>query len=272
MSSLLSSPPPSTRDALDSHEDTILLEAAILWEKSYNDSEHHVARYAILLLREYFLRDWIMVPQFRTQGKMVPDLALERYEERLGSSREKLFVPRVYIEFKLGSNPDSALEQVIDALSQLPGQLLPARGVVIAVQGRRWTIMDYHICKRRDEYILMKSNFYDNTDLSPERPIPSKPYQGKMAPMDIGVAEELLDLRKALHYLGKNPEGKNLLSLAEEATALSNSLSVPSLYLGSDEDDQYQTVETDSPDAEQEDRYSYYSPDEITDHDTDESM
>lgn len=285
MSSLPPSASPSTRDASET-----LLKAALLWENDHKDSEHNVARYAILLLRQYFRQDWVMVPQFRTEGKMIPDLVLEVYEERSGKSRSELFVAKVYIEFKLSINRKSAIQQVLRSVSLLPGEKLPSTGVVIAVQGRHWTIMDYHIVRRENKYFLIKSNFYDHGDLSPKRPQPSKTYQGKKAFMDIDVPEEYTDLRKALEYLGTNPESKDLLYLSKGGTHLPVSLTVATMKLVREEDGEDETVDSDSPNEDEEEDgkdetvdsdplyedgvgedYDYTSPGDIEDDDMDMS-
>jgi hypothetical protein len=99
MSSSSLSSPPSSNNSLDTAytaEERLRIALEVVDDMPH--SEHHVVRYSMILLEQYFSSNtWNNVPQYYTQNGRWPDLALELYIRRPGQKRDRLFVPRVFV-------------------------------------------------------------------------------------------------------------------------------------------------------------------------------
>lgn len=99
-------PPPDTQSTSDR------LTTSVRMVDHMHPLEHNVSRYAILLFTKFFsLRIWNLVPQFYTYAGKWPDLVLETFLHRPGQTRDGIFVPQVFVEFKSAINTEDAIKQ-----------------------------------------------------------------------------------------------------------------------------------------------------------------
>lgn len=113
--------------------------------------EHDITRYALLILQKWFLPEvWNIVPQFRTNRGMVPDLVLEQLVVRSGDKGNPVFAPGVFVEFKSLLSTKDAIAQLMKSICQEYGPTMRSRGFLIGVEGLKWTIIEYHFIKIRD--------------------------------------------------------------------------------------------------------------------------
>lgn len=197
----------------------------------------------MLLLDEYFARStWNRVPEFRTYVGKIPDLVLETFVLRDGL-RTRIFVPRVFVEFKTAINNTDAIQQLLDSIILEYGPNLKSKGFLIGVKGTQFTILDYHLVQTDSGpepncYIL---NFYDDRGDNASqsgRPTPSRQYKD-LDFMDLKSRDEGLDIMKALEWIGTVKEARDLTFMNPQARPLAISLTMstlPSLGSGSEEE------------------------------------
>jgi len=205
------------------------------WDNAaqYQASEHHVARYVMLIILKVFeILDWNIVPQFYTHAGMWPDLVLESFQLQPEKSRKRVFVPRVYIELKQKSNPKDPIKQLLDSMEHNGSRFLSSKGYLIGITGTDWTIMEFQrvIPQNAVNAQTLLHNFYENPYSMPtgERPTPSRSYTGKDA-INISNKEGFDDMLKALRWIAKNEESRDFVPYKGRVERLPESLTVPTL-------------------------------------------
>lgn len=200
-------------------------------------SEHHVARFAILLLMKIFdMEQWNLVPQPYTLYKRWPDLVMEEFTVRPGKNRKNVFVAKIYIEFKTEVNPKDPLAQVLEAIQCQTGRRWPSKGIVIAIKGSQWIIHDYQIVQQPVENcpgvykkVLTHLDFYDERIIGLQgRTPPSKAYYDNLA-MDITKKAEYQDLIEALTHIAIGGPARDLTPLLYHATGIPNSITTSTI-------------------------------------------
>lgn len=246
LSPLPSSPaPPPFPTSNNSHTEytEARLRTSIWMVDNLHPMEHHVTRYAIFFIINYFpLEIWNIVPQYYTYSGKIPDIVLETFVRRPGRERDSIFVPRVYIEFKTEVNTKDAIKQLIESISFEHGANLKSKGFLIGVKGTKWTIMDYQlvITQGNKDPECFFLNFYDSKGdetVQSRRPTPSRQLKD-FDFMDLKSEDDSSDLCKALDWIGKQNEPKDLTNLRHHASHLPVSLStstIRSLCGGSEE-------------------------------------
>jgi hypothetical protein len=233
-SSSLSPPPPYINNPDPEFTDERLT-TSLQMVDNLHPTEHNVTRYAILLLLQFFSLDiWNIVPQYYTQKGKWPDIALENFVRRPRRRRDRLFVPRVFIEFKTEVNSADAIKQLIESISNEHGPNFKSKGFLIGVKGTQWTILDYHLVEtqgsKQPECLIL--NFYDDkvddTDQS-GRPESLKQYKD-LDFMDLKSSEDSLNLFKSLEWIGKENEPRDLTPLRHHASHIPISLTMSTIH------------------------------------------
>ena len=246
-SSGLSSSPDSP--VAGSHDRVSLrIKTALKWVDQITNSEHHTARLAIIIINCYFSMDlWNIVPQYYTQARKWPDLVLEKFYNRPGKKREHTFVPVVFLEFKAPNNPDDPSKQLAVAIENEHGELFNSKGYLIGIKGTQWTIQDYHFVspgetKNTNDIICVKLDFFDTSSEKVqhgERPkLESDP--GKLTILDIKKEQDCSSLFKALEWIGKEGEPRDLTPLSHHNKSITSSFTRSTINSNNsnDEDDE----------------------------------
>lgn len=234
LSSSLSPAPPSSPPPISSYNTNTefldqRLRSALSLVGKKGSSEAEVTRYTIILLQKYFSYNvWNLVAQYYTQNRKFPDLVLENFIRRPERKRDKIFVPKVFIELKTEVNSQDAIKQLINSISNEFGEKFNSKGFLIGVKGTQWTIMDYHLvtAQNMQNPKCLIRNFYDDREgdtIQPERPRPSKQYKDYEF-MDLKLSDDSSNLFKALDWIGKENQAKDLTFMQRHAKHLPVSL------------------------------------------------
>jgi hypothetical protein len=203
------------------------LMAALSWEKSDKTSEHHVARYVLLIILKVFnMLEWNIVPQFYTYAGKWPDIVLESFDGQPGKERNYLFVPRVFIELKHKNNADDPIKQLLESVKFNQSSTLSSKGYLIVIKGKKWTIMDFQLVipDNASNPQTLSHNFYENPyNMDERRPTPSKAYAEREG-IDISTEQGFYDMVQPLRWIAENKESRDFAGHKQHVNRLPDSL------------------------------------------------
>lgn len=208
-------------------EDKILL--ALAYAKKFKNLEHHTVRYIMILLQIIFYQEnFNIVPQFYSWVGHYPDIALETYYDRPGSSRKRGFVCADFFEAKSGTSHDNPIDQLTKAIRMEFGSRFHSRGLLVGVVGFRWRFVEYQwvSVSNKKTPVLIKIDFHtchENLPTDITRPEPSREYKDGDY-MNLSEEEEAKDIINILIWRSNGGKIRDLYKTRDDAEHLKASL------------------------------------------------
>lgn len=190
----------------------------------------------ILLQIIFSAEKFNILPQLYTWSGRYPDIVLETFFDRPGSTRKLGFVFSDFIEAKSAESKDDPIKQLTLAISEEHGAMRHSKGLLIGVVGLTWRFVEYHWVSvpGSDMPRLLLEDFHTPSPGSPKglrRPQRSREYK-EGCYMDLTIEEEARDILNILIWRSGDGETRDLSYKRHHAEAIPKSLTRSTLSMG----------------------------------------